>query len=145
MFRFYSQVCWKGKIHKLLIFFFLFIKSKSELLAWIGWSVRISKQPKILSFFISEDRFWFPQILFQNSQTSVSCTTPHGSPSVSIHISYWVTFVLVCYIRFYYHFSPLNVFHTSISWWFLTGVWVTASLHKSPGLFSVFWPILMIV
>ena len=33
-----------------------------------------------------------------------------------------------------------RVFHTSISWWFFTEVWVTASLLKSPGLFSVFWP-----
>ena len=28
----------------------------------------------------------------------------------------------------------LNVFHFSFSWWFFTGVWVTASLVKSPGL-----------
>ena len=28
-----------------------------------------------------------------------------------------------------------------ISWWFFTGVWQTPSLLKSPGLFSVFWPI----
>ena len=34
-----------------------------------------------------------------------------------------------------------RVFHISISWWFFTGVWVTASLLKSPGLVSVFWPI----
>ena len=33
-----------------------------------------------------------------------------------------------------------RVFHISINWWFFTGVWVTASLLKSPGLFSVFWP-----
>ena len=33
-----------------------------------------------------------------------------------------------------------RVFHISISWWFFTGVWVTASLLKSPGLISVFWP-----
>ena len=31
----------------------------------------------------------------------------------------------------------LRVFHISFSWWFLSGVWVTASLLKSPGLFSV--------
>ena len=31
------------------------------------------------------------------------------------------------------------VFHISVSWWFFTGVWVTASLLKSPGLVSVFW------
>ena len=28
----------------------------------------------------------------------------------------------------------------SVSWWYFTGVWVTASLLRSPGLFSVFWP-----
>ena len=32
-----------------------------------------------------------------------------------------------------------RVFHISVSWWFFTGVWVTSSLLKSPGLFSVFW------
>ena len=34
----------------------------------------------------------------------------------------------------------IRVFHISISWWSFTEVWVTASLLKSPGLFSVFWP-----
>ena len=33
-----------------------------------------------------------------------------------------------------------TVFHISVSWWFFTGVWVTASLLKSPGLVSGFWP-----
>ena len=33
-----------------------------------------------------------------------------------------------------------RVFHTSVSWWSFTGDWVIASLLKSPGLFSVFWP-----
>ena len=32
-----------------------------------------------------------------------------------------------------------RVFHISVSWWFFTGVWVTASLLKSPGLVSGFW------
>ena len=30
------------------------------------------------------------------------------------------------------------------SWWSSTEVWVTASLLKSPGLFSVFWPVSII-
>ena len=34
----------------------------------------------------------------------------------------------------------IRVFHISVSWWSFTGVWVAASLLKSPGLFSVFWP-----
>ena len=33
-----------------------------------------------------------------------------------------------------------RVFHIRVSWWFFTGVWVTASLLKSPGLVSGFWP-----
>ena len=33
----------------------------------------------------------------------------------------------------------VRVFHISFSWWFFTGVWVTARLLKSPGLFSLFW------
>ena len=33
-------------------------------------------------------------------------------------------------------------FDSSVTWWSSTGVWVTTSLFKSPGLFSVFWPIL---
>ena len=33
----------------------------------------------------------------------------------------------------------IRVFH-SVSWWSFTGEWLTASLLKSPGLFSVFWP-----
>ena len=31
-------------------------------------------------------------------------------------------------------------FHISVSWWFFTGVRVTASLLKSPGLVSGVWP-----
>ena len=33
-----------------------------------------------------------------------------------------------------------RVFHISISWWFFTGVWVTASHLKSPGLVLGFLP-----
>ena len=44
-----------------------------------------------------------------------------------------------------YYFTPLRVFRSSISWWFYAGVWVTASLLTSPGLFSLFWPISIIL
>ena len=39
----------------------------------------------------------------------------------------------------------IRVFHISVSWWFFTGVWVTVSLLKSPGLVSGFWPFLAIL
>ena len=44
------------------------------------------------------------------------------------------------YYYYYYYYSLIRTFRISISRWFFTGVWVTASLLKSPGLFSVFWP-----
>ena len=43
-----------------------------------------------------------------------------------------------CFCLYYYYYY--RVFHISVSWWFFTGVWVTASRLKSPGLVSVFWP-----
>ena len=33
-----------------------------------------------------------------------------------------------------------RVFHISVTLWFFTGVWVTASLLRSPGLLLRFWP-----
>ena len=43
------------------------------------------------------------------------------------------------------HYPILRVFHISVSWWFFTGVLVTAHLLKYPGLFSVFWPTLIML
>ena len=42
----------------------------------------------------------------------------------------------------FFNFFFFWVFHISVSRWFSTGVWVTASLLKSPGLVSGFWPFL---
>ena len=46
-----------------------------------------------------------------------------------------LVFIIIIIITY-----SFRVFHISISWWSFTGVWVTASLLKSPGLFSGFWP-----
>ena len=40
----------------------------------------------------------------------------------------------------YYYLLLIRVFHISVSWWSFTGDWVTASLLKSSGFFSVFCP-----
>ena len=60
----------------------------------------------------------------------------------------WVVFsslfqhlIFFNYLYHYHYFSLLRVFLTSITWYFSTVVWVTACLLKSSGLFSVFWPI----
>ena len=51
-----------------------------------------------------------------------------------------LTFLFAFFYNYYYYYS-LRVFHISVNWWSFTKVRVTASLLKSPGLFSVFWPI----
>ena len=48
---------------------------------------------------------------------------------------------LLFYCLYYYYYYSLRVFHINVRWWSFTEVWMTASLLKSPGLFSVFWPI----
>ena len=48
----------------------------------------------------------------------------------------WIRFLLESFVSI----SSLTVFHISFNWWSFTGVWVRASLLKSPGLFSVFCP-----
>ena len=48
----------------------------------------------------------------------------------------WIIIIVIIIITIY----SFRVFHISVSWWSFTGVWVTASLLKSPGLSSVFWP-----
>ena len=55
----------------------------------------------------------------------------------SFHIYYYYYYYYYCY---YYYYSLITAFHISVSEWFFTGVWVTASLLRCPGLFLVFWP-----
>ena len=51
------------------------------------------------------------------------------------HKSLWEIVIIIIIITY-----SFRVFQISVSWWFFSGVWVTASLPKSPGLFPVFWP-----
>ena len=41
--------------------------------------------------------------------------------------------------------TPLRVFYTSVSWWFFYWSLSDSKSLQSPGLFSVFWPILFIL
>ena len=58
--------------------------------------------------------------------------------SMKLFIHFLLTISCCCYY-FHYYYSLIWAFHISVSRWFFTGVWVTASLLKSPGLFLVFW------
>ena len=48
-----------------------------------------------------------------------------------------IAIIIIIIVVIIYSFRVLLI---DVSWWSLTGVWVTASLLKSPGLFSIFWP-----
>ena len=74
---------------------------------------------------VLHDRFWVLYIPFVRM---VRFKLLSGSPSPPS----WV------YSSYYNYFIHLRVFHTSVSRWLSTGIWMTTSLLKSPGLFSVF-------
>ena len=76
--------------------------------------------------------------------------------SPGTNLSFHILSILLCcppgrqnlqFGRFYYYFyfTPWRVFHISVSWYVFTGGWVTASVLEFPGLFSVFWPILIML
>ena len=64
---------------------------------------------------------------------------------VTLVFSFFSFLLLLLRIYYYYYYSLIRAFHTSFSRWFFTGAWVTASLLKSPGLFSVFWLFLIML
>ena len=66
--------------------------------------------------------------LFQNPR---EFSAAHSLEQILV---YAYTIIIIIY--------SFRVFHIRVSWWFFTGVWVTASLLKSPGLVSGFWPFL---
>ena len=67
----------------------------------------------------------------------------HNSTSSLFFVDYYkvrsLAEIIIIVIIIIYSF---RVFHISVSWWFFTGVWVTASVLRSPGLVSGFWPFL---
>ena len=48
-----------------------------------------------------------------------------------------LTFSFILLLSLLLLYTPFILFHISISWWFLTGVWTSGGLLKSPRLFSV--------
>ena len=114
----------------LFFFFFLLHIIKSGLLAGIRWSVCMLKSYRSL------------YVAF--SRTGAGLCIYHllvWSNLNFLHISQWITLLTQSCLALYSLCANLllRVFHISVSWWSFIRVWVTASLLKSPGLFSVFW------
>ena len=114
--------------------------TRSGRLVEIRWSICISKSQRILG--VSSSRtdsglciyyllIWSNLNFLHNSQWI-------AFPSQLCLLLYSFGANLLHYYYHYYYFTHLRVFHISISWLFFTGVWMTVSLLKFPGCFSVF-------
>ena len=65
------------------------------------------------------------------------CSTDFSPDKIHVFVHNFFFFYFLLWstaIAKYYHYYSfiLRVFHTNVSWWFHTGLWVTASLLKSP-------------
>ena len=169
-FQFYFVESLDSKVHNSassLISFILLSIIRFCCLAEIRWFVCISKSQRSLcvSFSRTDSELckyhlfvWSDFNFLHNFQ---SCRVVHSFCASLLHLLImWLTvlphdqYLLFCCILSFLAlirlllllllilFDLFRVFHTSVSWWFLIGVWVTASLPGSPGLLLVFWPIL---
>ena len=90
-------------------------------------------------------------ILTDLNTTVVSIVCPHLPISYSISFlskrlgsflaTPIITIITTTLVLLSILLTPFRIFHISVNWWFLAGVWRTTSFLKSPGPFSVFWPI----
>ena len=131
-----------------MLFFASF--SRQRLLMVFHWSLKDIKSPQV-------SRTLFSILIdLNNAVVWMVSTCPQISQWPSCFIAFFSSLARSEYLSFFSFslifilwstgtaiiiFFLLRVFHSSVSWWFFIGVWVAASLLKSPRLFSVFWPI----
>ena len=158
-FQFYSVVSRDSKVdyfaNSLLFFFLLLlIIIKTDLLAGIRWSVCMLKSHKSLCVAFSRTGaglciyhllVWSNLNFLHISQwitlPTQSCLASYSRCANLMHsLIIWLIIIIITITIIIIIIYSFRVFHISISWWFFTGVWVTASLLKSPGHVSVFWP-----
>ena len=122
---------------------------RSGLLAEIRWSVCMLKSHRSLcvsfsrtgtGLYIYHLFVWINLNFLHISQWIALPTQPclvlYSFCANLLHSLIFVIIIIIIHFR---------VFHTSVSWWFSIGVWVTASLLKSPGLWSILWPLLIML
>ena len=126
------QVCFFLLIHQhnpqcWLVFFLLFLKYMLSL--WCKVCYIVINFLVLWSVCLS-----FSLVHFKNGPGHLFLLFSCGTPSVLLETDRGIQVKLL----YYYGFTPLGVFYTSVSLWLLTGVWMTASPLKSPVLFSVY-------
>ena len=96
------------------------------------WSLSDSKSPQVsrtlprILAVLNSAVVWTVSTRPSTSKSSI----PFGNPLVTVPNAP---------NYYYYYYLLIRDFHISVSWWYFTEVWVTASLLKSPGPFSVFF------
>ena len=115
------------------------------------WRLSDSKSPQVSRTLLSilavfnNTVVWMVSTRPPTSKSSRPCDKPLVTvPKAPISIGIIVTFMFHSFYLYYYFLffkSSLQVFHSCIRWWSFSGVCVIANLLRSPGLFSVFWPI----
>ena len=128
------MVLWNGKSACRPVLLFLLIDSRSGLLSGI-WFLKFTENFSWSPFV--ELILVFVWTIGHCGQTLIFCTIPNGSPFLLSHAFSCIPFVCCSYYYCYNYFTPWKVFPTNC--------WVTASLSKSPGLFSVFWLFLIML
>ena len=127
-FQFYSVVSRDSKVDNFANSLFLLLLTiiRSALLAGIRWSVcMLNSHRSLCVSFSSTGAGLYKYHLLKWSNSNF------------LHISQWMIIIVIILLLW-------EFFHTSVRWGFSTRIWETASLFKSPGLFSVFWPISII-
>ena len=96
-----------------------------------------SASPWKMSLWIFVSAMLLPPAVSSTLQVFMVCSMKFMTSCHILYILRRCNIQLIIIIIIY----SLRVFHLSFSWWSFTKVWVTASFLMSQGLFSVFWPI----
>ena len=124
--------------HNLSLFCcFVLLLEESQFLSRINWLMFVNWNIHTASIFLFKFLLfrWFLSLLFLDA--IISLPLPFFMYAWSRLIQ---TSAIAYYYYYYYYYLLIRLFHISVSWWFFTGVWVTASPLKSLGFFTVFWP-----
>ena len=142
------MVQYKTNSFFIFAFFFLIVYfCVNENHVWSELHVPLGSQSPTISYalFFQWQILVCAFIIYLYREISISCAIPNESSFPPSRAYSFIPLVLVCSFRLFHHIIykllhySWRIFLTSVSWWAFSGVWVTASRLKSPGLFSVFW------
>ena len=123
------MVCQESRVHYFVDSLLFVVYHEVRSFSWDKAVCLYPKIPEIFVLLILHDGFWVVHISLIRMvkfKFLLQFSVDHLPNPVLSSLTH---FIIIYSFRF---------FHISVSWWSFTGVWVTASLIKSPGPFSVF-------